>query len=136
MRMTKTRKFTVYGHPQPQGSSRAFNIKGRTVVTSANRNLKPWRQQLSETMLAESGKYAGESDQPVCMSLMFVFERPKSAPKKRVGMTVKPDVDKLCRAILDAGTGILYHDDSQVISLTAAKSYGSPERAEIRVMYL
>jgi Holliday junction resolvase RusA-like endonuclease len=33
-------------------------------------------------------------------------------------------VDKLCRAVLDALTGILYHDDAQVVSLNASKRYG------------
>jgi len=31
------------------------------------------------------------------------------------------DLDKLCRAVLDALTGILYHDDSQVTNIEASK---------------
>ena len=33
----------------------------------------------------------------------------------------KPDLDKLVRAILDAGSGVAWRDDSQVISITATK---------------
>jgi len=127
--------FTVYGKPRPQGSTRAFFIKklGRAVITSDNKQLKPWRQQVSETALSvrERGVEPWRG-YPVRIDLAFYFARPKSA-KKRIGMTVKPDLDKLQRAVFDAITGILIHDDAQITSVTARKHYGDPERVEITV---
>ncbi len=37
-------KFTVYGRPVPQGSTRSFIPKGwtRAVITTDNKKLKPW----------------------------------------------------------------------------------------------
>lgn len=126
--------FTVFGHPQPQGSSRAFFVKslGRSVITTTNTKLKPWRQQVSETAMTLPDVKPFGNDSPVKMTLDFYFARPKSA-KKRPGMTVKPDVDKLTRAIFDALKGIVLHDDSQVVSVTANKHYGDPERVDILV---
>jgi hypothetical protein len=36
---------------------------------------------------------------------------------------VKPDLDKLVRAVGDALTGILYRDDAQIVSLNASKRF-------------
>lgn len=126
-------QFTVYGKPVPQGSSKAFYVKalGRAVITSDNKRLKPWRQQITDTAMAQAGE-AIEDSRPVEVLLEFYFARPKSA-KKRVGMTVKPDIDKLIRAILDGITGVLFRDDSQVVSVIASKHYDDLERVEISV---
>jgi Holliday junction resolvase RusA-like endonuclease len=56
------------------------------------------------------------------VQLFFVFDRPKSV--KRDLMTVKPDVDKLCRAVLDAVSDSgFWLGDQQVVVLSAAKRY-------------
>lgn len=127
-------KFTVHGKPAPQGSMRAFHRPGmkHAVITSDNKKLKPWRQEISG-MAQNQGAVASLG--PMVVTLDFYFSRPKSA-KKRNGMTVKPDVDKLARAVLDALTGIIFHDDSQVVHLTARKHYELPERVEIQVVPL
>lgn len=131
--------FTVYAKPQPQGSARAFLIKGRPIITSTNKNLKPYRQELTLTALvAMAGKekpFAGKHV-PVAVSMDFYLERPKSIPKKRIEMVVKPDLDKIIRSTTDALTGILYTDDAQIVTVTARKFYGIPERVEIRVTLL
>lgn len=46
---------------------------------------------------------------------------------------MKPDFDKLARAVADGLTGAIYDDDGQIVCCEILKSYGSPERVEIRV---
>ena len=60
---------------------------------------------------------------PIHVGIAFTMPRPKSTPKTRPTppATKKPDLDKLVRAILDAGSGVAWRDDSQVISITATK---------------
>ena len=41
--------FTVYCHPEPQGSSKAFVVAGKARITSDNKNLKPYRQTITCT---------------------------------------------------------------------------------------
>jgi Holliday junction resolvase RusA-like endonuclease len=127
-------KFVVYGRPQPQGSTRSFLRGGKIATTSDNRQLKPWRQQVSDTAFVELGcmPYAGDGQKAVVIHCHFFFARPKSA-KKRVFPTVKPDLDKCVRAILDALTGIAYRDDSQVVVVVASKNYSARERVEIEI---
>ena len=140
--MSERIEFTVLGTPRPQGSMRAFIDKaGHANMTSDNPKMKPWRQQIGWTALDARGK-AGiyepwGSDVPVRLTTWFVFARPKSAPKRRIFPTVKPDLDKLKRAVMDALKGIIYIDDAQVVEHgVSAKRYGLPERVEITVEVL
>jgi crossover junction endodeoxyribonuclease RusA len=130
--------FTVYAVPQPQGSIRAFAVKGqnRAVLTSTNKKLKPFRGEVCQTarwamndaQLEEpfAGKHV-----PVSVVLEFSFPRPPSVPKRRKHMVVKPDIDKLERAVLDACKGVLWFDDGQVVEVTKRKRYGAV--AEVHV---
>lgn len=131
-------EFTVYGRPQPQGSTRAFVLKNgpvpRAIVTSDNAKLKPWRQDLTQ-LAAWAMRTAKQptwiAGEAVHVSIVFTFQR----PQKRKGRfkTTKPDIDKLVRAVLDGLTSVVFDDDSQVAQVSATKQYGSPERTFIRV---
>jgi len=59
------------------------------------------------------------------LRIQFVFAKPKTS--KIDAPTVKPDIDKTLRACLDALTGIAYEDDSQVLVVSAEKSYHPKE---------
>ena len=124
------RSLFILGRPQPQGSTTTYR---RGVTTSANPRLKAWRRTVSWSLLQEFGRYDGDKDTPFSVSLTFYFKRPKSAPKSRIEPVVRPDLDKLVRAILDAGNRILWHDDSQVVLLTAMKRYCIHEGVGITV---
>lgn len=140
--MGKQIKFTVYARPEPQGSARGFVYQGqfdkrpRAIITTSNKKLKPYRQELSHTVMAalqEAGiapPMAGKHV-PVSVVLDFYLERPASIPKKRTYIVVKPDIDKLVRSTLDALTGNAFLDDAQVVELSVRKHYGVPERADI-----
>jgi Holliday junction resolvase RusA-like endonuclease len=71
---------------------------------------------------------------PVRVEVDFYLPRPPSVTiKKRALPIVPPDIDKLCRGLLDGigqglitgkvGDGIIYGDDSQVVELIARKHY-------------
>lgn len=59
------------------------------------------------------------------VSLIFTIRRPKSVSlKKRPLPVVKCDLDNLSKIILDAGNGIVWKDDAQIVTLEASKVYG------------
>ena len=63
----------------------------------------------------------------VMLDVTFVRERPKSLPKRTTPAHTKyPDLSKLVRAIEDALTGIVWHDDSQVVETHSRKRYAEP----------
>lgn len=129
-------EFTVYGKPEPQGSSRAFMVKGRPIITSSNKNLKSWRQELSKAAMSaccdsEPDVWPLEKRTPVQVALQFFFKPPQK--NKLNQKTTRPDVDKLMRAVLDGMSGIVYEDDCQVAHAQISKRFGVPERVEIYV---
>jgi Holliday junction resolvase RusA-like endonuclease len=113
----------------------------QVIMTSDNNDLKKFRQHVGKC--AEQGLWNADVDSkpmagkhvPVEMVCTFYFERPASA-KKRLYPVVRPDIDKLERAIYDACTGILYEDDSQIVSNSSRKLYGSPARVEVSLTVL
>lgn len=121
--------FTVTGHPEPQGSTRAFMPKGARfpVVTSDNPSLKQWRHLVAYT--AQQHAAGGPLHGGVHVELDFTLQRPKSLSKSVRQHLKKPDIDKLARAILDALTGILFPDDSEVVRLTTMKRYAPADAA-------
>ncbi len=48
--------------------------------------------------------------------------------------TQKPDLDNLEKFILDCANGILYNDDSQIISIKSSKQWSENPRTEIKIM--
>lgn len=114
--------FQVFGDPVPQGSKRAFVVKNRAVVVDDNKaTLRSWRSQIVDAARAELNGEGPELG-PVRITLMFFLRRPQR-PKAGVPI-VKPDVDKLARAVLDGMTDAgVFRDDSQVTTLTARKRY-------------
>ncbi|GAB3952391.1 hypothetical protein GCM10029976_090500 [Kribbella albertanoniae] len=122
--MIAAAQFVVVGNPEPQGSTRAFVVKGHAVTTSANKNLKPWRTQV--TAAARNAMFAAPRSFPllgaVTVHAEFAMRRPKSV--RRRYPIVKPDLDKLQRAIgdalVDAG---LIKDDCQIVGWSPTKRY-------------
>jgi len=106
---------------------------GRRKPTSDNPQLKWWRRAIAqEAMIRRLKKFDREI--PLSVSLEFVLERPPSVRKKRKHPSVRPDLDKLIRAICDALTGVIWVDDAQVCRLRdVRKCYGQPARVEITV---
>lgn len=120
--MSAFMQFEVYGKAQPQGSARAFVNKktGKVAVTSANPGLRDWRDLVAREA-REQMHGLPPLETSVRLGLVFWLARPRSV--KRDEPTVKPDLDKLQRAVLDALTGIVYRDDAQVVHIEADKRY-------------
>jgi crossover junction endodeoxyribonuclease RusA len=126
----------VFGHPQPQGSTRAFIPKGwtRPIITSDNPALKSWRQEVTTAALEARPKgFPLPSGCPVNLAVVFYFAPPKSKKGKSAWKSTRPDVDKLLRAVQDALSGVAYADDSQIACAYVQKVFGSPERVRIEV---
>ncbi len=116
-------EFFVHGLPESQGSARAFVHNGRAHITSANPKLNDWRRLVADGAQDHATLFVG----PISMQLRFYLPKPKSIPKKVEWPAKRPDLDKLIRAIGDALTGIMWHDDSQICVIYALKLYADTE---------
>lgn len=119
--------FTVHGIPQSQGSKRLVGVTaGNPRMIEDNPKLAAWRTNVSQAALAARPKGRWRLwDEPVELEVRFVFPRPKR-PKCTAAPCVKPDGDKLLRAIGDALTGIIIADDAVITDWVARKRYGPP----------
>jgi Holliday junction resolvase RusA-like endonuclease len=141
----ETISFVVYGEPVTQGSKRAWVIPGkngkkpRAIITEDSGRTRPWRQEVSKTAIdaVEREKFTlMPRGKAVSVACHFYFARPKSLKKSVLHKMTKPDVDKLARLILDSLTGIVYEDDSQVVSLSLLKDFAPRPHAQISVVAL
>lgn len=122
-------EYFVAGTPKTQGSLKGFVVrsketgKSRAVITHDNKpELRDWRATVRQVTADEmDGPITG----PVELRIQFHLERPRSRLKMRFP-DVKPDLDKLARAVMDALKGVAYHDDNQVVGLVVSKIYAMP----------
>lgn len=122
--MAKTFTFDAWGMtPAPKGSYRF--VHGHAIPMSKRE--KPWRNLVSDcARIAMQEKHFTPfaKGTPVSVRIYFLMPRPKTVTRDMP--TVPPDLDKLCRAVMDALTDAgLWHDDSQVIDLGATKIYSA-----------
>lgn len=131
--------FFVPGVPAPGGSKRGFYIPAlkRVVITDACKRNKPWQECVRAAALQA---YKGEPlTCALHMAVTFLMPRPKShfgsgkhaaalKPSAPRYHTQKPDATKLMRSLEDALTGIVWRDDSQVVSPHPTKGWtiGTP----------
>lgn len=125
--------FFAEGVPAPQGSKR--HVGGGRLIESS-RQVGQWRDTVRRFAITAMGDRP-PIDGPVYLVQVFALPRPKShygtgrnsgrvkrgAPHRP---PVRPDLDKLARAVGDALTGVCYRDDAQVVNLCAAKYYVTP----------
>lgn len=133
--------YTVVGIPRPQGSVMAFMAGGKPRVAqggskTSRQALSSWREAVAgeaRTWRAARPEFV-TLEGPVQVKLTFRLQRPKSHPKtRRTWPTGKNsgDLDKLVRSALDALTGVLFVDDSQVVGLVTSKDWGDPPGCDI-----
>ncbi len=126
-----------------------------SVVRNVNDDLRNWRNQIADAVLQEYKKQVDDVDGegpplmqgPVSLRIVFLRPRPKShfgtgrnagtlkdsAPD---GPITRPDTLKLARAVEDALTGIIWHDDSQVVAHNLAKCWGERQSTVITIQEL
>ena len=117
--------FFVKGRPVPLGS--LMFIHGRPIHARAT-DLAVWRADIARNAELFGFKPIASA---VRVELDFIMSKPKSA--KRMFPSVKPDLDKLVRAVLDGLTGVAYEDDSQVVFIKATKTYGETQGVWIKI---
>lgn len=114
-------RFSRYGHAYDPATSRQY----KQAVAFCARN--------------------AYSDDPLtgAISVTMRIYRPiqKAGSKKlhadkeagRVRPTVKPDVDNVYKAVSDAMTGIIWHDDNQIVQVNISKFYALRPHVEVEI---
>ena len=139
--------FIILGKPSPSGSKKAFQHSktGKIVVVDTAKGKAKWQtlcKRAATAAVKESGWKCASG--PMNLQVHFTFARPKShfrtgknsaimKPTAPFWHTQKPDRTKLLRCLEDAFKGVLWQDDSQVISGEARKRWGLVDAAHVVV---
>jgi Holliday junction resolvase RusA-like endonuclease len=132
--------FTVYGEPVAQGRPR-FAMRGNHVMTYDPEKSQLYKDTVYSIALQNKPKELMQG--PIVLTIKCHRGIPKSilSSKKKLGKamsgelrpTTKPDVDNYAKGIKDALKGVIWQDDSQVVSLTVSKHYSITPRVEIEI---
>lgn len=123
-----TCSFSAIGYPMPKGS--LTRMPGGQMIpagtTVSRQRVAAWREDIRAAAIAAMGD-RGPFKSAIRLRVDITLPFPQTLIRKyQMGWwphTKKPDVDKLLRAIMDHLTGIVWVDDSQVISVMLTKSY-------------
>lgn len=124
--------FRVDGVPVPQGSKTIAKAGGKVWLRDANAGkLKPWRAKV-----AAASRMGVVFDGAVFVAAVFYLPKPRTVT--RLFPLVKPDLDKLARALGDGMTdGGLLTDDARIVSQFIHKRYASDENpVGVRVLVM
>jgi Holliday junction resolvase RusA-like endonuclease len=119
-------RVVIPGEPIAQGRPR-FARRGPYVVAYDPPRSRSWKQ-CAQAHMAAAMTQVGASlfSGPVKVTITARFSCPRSEWRKREPLAERPhvkrpDLENVIKAILDAGTGVVWHDDSQVSALDAQK---------------
>ena len=140
----ETIEFTILGSPKAQGRPRAAR-RGKFVTVYD----PPESRKAKQNVAVVAQQYAPDEllTGPLSVDMRFYFSRPNShyGTGRNAGKlkdsapgchTKKPDIDNLRKLFMDALTGIIFKDDSQVCRGTTSKSYSEKPRTEIFIKTL
>ena len=126
--------FEVPGPFATKGSTISFKDRRGIVRTKTDSKHGKTFAASVQWAAKQAGVTMIEKGRGVSLQVVYGFERPKGRDRWRLDPCVRPDVDKLVRALLDALTGIAYHDDGQVVALSVRKIYAPRVVAKVFVM--
>ena len=139
--MSNVLAFEIPGQPIGQGRPKFSTINGhaRAYDPEKSRNYKAYIRMLATQAMKDSGFTIIEG--PCSIEIFAFFEVPKSKSKKfreaaLNGLerpTKKPDLSNIIKGIEDALNGLVYKDDSSIVSLKIQKYYSEFPRVEIEI---
>jgi Holliday junction resolvase RusA-like endonuclease len=131
--------FQVEGTPVGKGRPK-FARRGNFVSTYTPTKTRDYEELIRDAAKTAMGS-AEPIEAPVMACIYITVPIPASCSKKRSAACLdgserpckKPDIDNIVKAYLDSMNGIVYKDDTQVISLHATKVYGTVGMVEVMV---
>lgn len=127
---------TILGRPQAKGRPR-FSGTGHAYTPTRTRDA----EELMQGFMRQACSKPLEG--PLSLEVSFCFRRPNSWSKaqreavdegyEEPWYTGRPDVENLLKLLLDAGNGILWVDDAQIVKADVCKVYSDENETVINV---
>jgi Holliday junction resolvase RusA-like endonuclease len=131
-------EITVLGRPVSWKRAQRNPMTGAIYVDKDSENYRAIIREAARGPMRDRSPFDG----PVELSVIAVFQIPRSWPKYRIAQatagcvpcTASIDLDNVIKALKDSLTGVVYRDDRLVASYGAcSKIYGYRPRLEVRI---
>lgn len=137
------RTFVVEGEPVSKGRPRFSVVNGHVHTRTPDKTViyenlvkLSYRDECKEPMY--------EQGVPLVVQISAYYAIPKSTSNKKrqemlfekIRPTKKPDIDNLCKVIMDSLNQIAYYDDSQVVKAVVSKYYSDKPRVHVQIWTL
>lgn len=126
----------IPGEPVAQGRPKAFKTPAGFVRVYDPAKSRNWKATAHEhfRMALEAARVTRPITGPVWCEIIAVFSCPKSQWRTKTRTprrphAKKPDAENVAKAVLDAATGVVWLDDSQVTDLRIRKVIGEQGEA-------
>jgi Holliday junction resolvase RusA-like endonuclease len=138
------RVFVILGEPKGKGRPRFSTVNGY-VKTRTPEDTVNYENLVKLSYQKEfNGCPMYEQHEPLVMEIDAYYSIPKSTSKKKLEQmtqgkirpTKKPDIDNMCKIIMDSLNKIAYYDDSQIVQATVNKYYSKTPRVHVRMYTL
>lgn len=135
-------RIEVPGDPVAQGRPR-FARRGKFVSTYDPPKSRAYKQEVTiyaRASMASRKPFTG----PIKVT-MYIYRRIQSNGSHslkqakldgKIWPTVKPDLDNFYKAATDACTGIIWHDDNQIVDAQMIKKYSDQPRLVMEISEL
>ena len=122
------KRLTITIEPSPKERPRATVVGGHARIYTP-KTTEAYEKKIRDAWIKANGSTPMEGQ--LLARIFYGFPIPKSTPKKdRPDMlakkkrpTVKPDLDNLDKAVMDALNKVAYKDDSQIVAKVSKKHY-------------
>jgi|LSQX01.2.fsa_nt_gb Holliday junction resolvase RusA-like endonuclease len=134
-------EITLLGEPRGKGAPK-FRSAGKYAYAykdSKTRTLEATIHLLGQEALSScptwklDGEYVVEIRSYFIPPVSWANVRREYAFEGKIRPTRKPDVDNIAKSINDGLTGVLWHDDKQVVDCRTIKKYAPVEQSIIRI---
>lgn len=137
--MTFMMQFHIDGEPVPKGRPK-FTSRAGFMRTYTPRKTVDYELAVKAAAQAAMGP-TDLLETPVGVYLYMRLPIPKSHSKKRREACLsgqekpikKPDIDNLAKSILDGMNGVVWKDDSQIVSLHVTKVYAGVSGVDVLI---
>lgn len=139
----KILRFEVLGKPQPQQRPKFNSFTKSARDPKASVDYKSNVRAMATIAVQDNRWALCHRDMPIEVTIVSYRGIPSSVPqwKKNAAvyglippLTKGGDLDNIAKGILDAMTGIVYTDDSQVFKLNCESKYSEQPRVEVEVV--
>lgn len=131
-------KFTVMGEPVAQGRPRACRRGGGVGMYDPGKS-KDYKRIVAAEARRSIGCEPLVGQLKIALRVFRPLPKSFSAKKKKLGLDgklrpiTKPDGSNYLKGVEDALNGIVYKDDSQLVTSVVEKYYGNPPRVEVEI---